>query len=117
MTLREEISALETKALQSHIIHPQTAYRQGILDALAIIDRHEDARKEFGDTRCRTCLKDAPAYCIQCWERRSKPSEERPVRERLKKWASDARNGSKPVYVNAIIEALDALTAAMREKP
>jgi hypothetical protein len=42
------------------------------------------------------------------------PSDERPARERLSKWASDDRNGDMPFYVHAIVEAIDANTAAVK---
>jgi hypothetical protein len=97
MTLREEIAALppfyyNTESLNS------TRHAQD--DVLAIIDRRE--AKAFGDL--------------------ATPSEERPAREELRMiaeqhWSTDYLSDevqARGMY--AIIESIDALTAAIREK-
>ena len=45
-------------------------------EVLALIDKYEAARKEYGETRCTRCSNERPAYCLQCWEGATKTSRE-----------------------------------------
>ena len=72
------------------------------------------------DGACNVCKMALFAECkivevFRSFASEAKPSDERPAREKMRQWAADERSGDEPHIALAIVESVDALTAAVRE--
>lgn len=126
MTLREEIVGCRMAMTRSS---EDAAYNNAIDDVLAIVDRHEPPSEEqlrAHSRRCHDpehCVDDPPAPheswrgCFENAKREPLPSEERPAREAVERFgvARGDDERSRERCTLAIVEAIDALAAAIRE--
>lgn len=121
MRLRDDIAALrfdndlrERKHFTQEAYH---GYCEAVNDVLGLVDKHEAASPSAEMARIwdakpsdeRSC-KIVPGICETHFLEESgcpKPSDERPARAKLATWFGDDRNGENPVYVAAIVEAID----------
>ncbi len=120
--LRDEIAALKIQC-PSHQSNSYGTWALAVEATLGVVCGIVDKHEAKLENRVEKLAKIAESYKAQLLAEMDEsakqfaaylnpdkaPSEDRPVRTRLRLWASDARNQDEVTYFAAIVEAIDAL--------
>ena len=119
MSLRDDV---DTYFTQLGKLFVEVNIEQAKHCVLKFIDRHEAEQPWPHCTRCGEQFNaasyhpQAPCVCPDCWLAKNvaAQSDERPARDKLWQHNDDTGNGVLLYGLSALVEAIDALTAALK---